>query len=630
VSRILIAFLSFLPSILAQQPYEALSTTNCSISDNSAGVLGYACNGLRRTCQSYLTFRSISPYNTVASISALLSTNSTQVARLNSISANATLPDGTLIVVPATCSCSGQVYQANSTHVAVSGDSYLVIANNTFQGLSTCQALQAENNFSAASINIGDLITVPLRCACPTGNQKNQGINYLLSYLVIFNQDISTISGSFGVNTSSTSAANQLTGPDPQIYPFTTLLVPLQNPPGPAPALAPRPAPPPPPPGGGPLPISPPASSSGDGGGGGGRGVKSWVYYVVGIVGGVGLLTGATVLFLYLRKRRNNKAAIALQSFGPPEKNPMKKDDDWQESDSFSREFLDSLSGISQSLKVYPFAELSASAGGFGPDSLIKGSVYRAVINGDDAAVKKIHGGDVTKEIDILNKINHFNLIRLSGVSFNQGNWYLIYEYAANGSLHDSIGTLKLTWNQRLQIISDVAAGLNYLHSFTSPPCVHKDLCSDNVLLDRDFRAKISNFRLARTAQGGEGEFALTRHIVGTQGYMPPEYLENGIISPQLDVYAFGVLMLEILTGKQVPELFEMGGVHQLAAMPLSPDAAEEKLKDAMDPRLEGDYPPEFALVLFRIIEGCLRKDPSDRPDMETVFQTIERISTAS
>ncbi|KAF2295098.1 hypothetical protein GH714_031493 [Hevea brasiliensis] len=169
--------------------------------------------------------------------------------------------------------------------------------------------------------------------------------------------------------------------------------------------------------------------------------------------------------------------------------------------------------------------------------------------------------GDVSKEIYLLNKINHFNLVRLSGVCFSDGHWFLVYEYAANGPLSDWICNTNndgkfLNWTQRVQIALDVATGLNYLHSFTSPPHVHKNIKSSNVLLDSEFRAKIANLAMARSAEGQEGEFALTRHIVGTKGYMAPEYLEHGLVSTKLDVYAFGVLMMEIVSGKEVDALY--------------------------------------------------------------------------
>lgn len=625
ISAISIFLISYFPAtILAQQPYIRQATTLCESRDNSTSVLGYTCNGARRTCQAYLTFRANPPFDSIAAISTLLSVNRSQLAQLNSVPQNAVLETNTMVLVPVTCSCSGDHYQYNSSYVVRAGDTPLVIANNTFQGLSTCQALQAQGSTLTRDLFAGTRINVPLRCACPTASQRANGVTYLLSYLVTWNEFVSSISALFGVDTGRTLAANGLSETDFNIYPFTTLLVPLQDPPESSQVTAPQPPPPPS--------VTPPAAPASGGSS------KTWVYAVVGVVGGVVLTSvfGGIILCFFRKQKKKKKQqqktepVVSSQSFESVEKPLRKEADEEEEDDSQSQDFLDSISSIAQSLKVYPFQELKAATQDFSPSCWIKGSVYSGTINGDFAAIKKMNG-DVSKEINLLNKINHFNLIRLSGVSFDQGNWYLVYEYASNGPLsdwiHDKSEEKIMNWNKRLQIALDIAAGLNYLHRYTSPPHIHKDLNSSNVLLDGDFRAKIANFGMARSADGQEGQFALTRHIVGTKGYMAPEYLENGIVSPTLDVYAFGVLMLELLTGKEVSLFYELS---EVLTPVLSEDGGKENLRNVMDPMLQGKYPLDLALVLFRLIARCIKKDPSDRPDMDDVFQSLSRISTST
>ncbi|KAL3649382.1 LysM domain [Castilleja foliolosa] len=482
---------------------------------------------------------------------------------------------------------------------------YLSIASTTFQGLSTCHALQAKNTIRAQDLLAGEQINVPLRCACPTRTQIDNGENYLLSYIIAPNEFLSTIGEQFAVNISQIRAANELSETETNIYPFTTLLIPLRDPPTSTQATAPQP---PPPPAAATIPVSPPS---------GGGSNRTWIYVLVGILGG-GLILGTLILcLLFYKKKKKFEPAVSTQSFESIEK-PSNKESNGEDE---SMDFLESISSIAQSLKVYTFGEIKFATDDFSPNRLIKGSVYRGTINGDFAAIKRMNG-DVSKEINLLNKINHFNLVRLSGVAFNEGNWYLVYEYASNGSLHDWIvekKIIKMNWDQRLQIAVDVAAGLNYLHNYTSPPYVHKDLNSSNVLLDAECRAKIANFGLARSAEGQEGQFALTRHIVGTKGYMAPEYLENGVVSPKLDVYAFGVLLFEILSGKEVSTF---GANMQLSDI-LSED---ESLTNLMDPTLEGKYPQELLHVVFGLIDSCVKKDASDRPSMDNVFKTLTRI----
>ncbi|KAM7510248.1 hypothetical protein LguiB_009123 [Lonicera macranthoides] len=611
--------LKMLLLLIAQQPYVGRATTLCdNTTDNSNSILGYVYNGRNPSCQAYLTFRSQPPrFNSVSSISALLSVDPSQLSQLNSVPLDANFEANKLVLVPINCSRSGEYYQYNASYVIQAGDGYFLIANNTFQGLSTCNALQLQNQIPATNLEIGTRIVVPLRCACPTQNQSDSGVNYLLSYIVNFGQTGAIISSTFGVDYGRTLEANSLSEQS-IINPFTTLLVPLRDPPTSSQTLEPPPPPasPPPPP----QSTTPSSNSSSN---------KTWIFVLVGVLGGLALLSviGATSFFLFFRKsKKKNDPLVVSESFEAYEKGkPTEKN---LEDES---QFLEDISSIAQSLKVYTFEELQTATENFSPSCCIKDSVYRGTINGDFAAIKKMNG-DVSEELNLLNKINHFNLIRLSGVCFKEGNWYLVYEYAVNGPLSDWIYSKKpeqnfLNWTQRIQIALDVANGINYLHSYTSPPCVHKDLKASNILLDSDFRAKITNFNLARSADGHDGQFALTRHIIGTKGYMAPEYLENGLISPKLDVYSFGVLILEILTGQTVEVLYkeENTDLSEVLGNMIQDENVMENLSKFMDPSLKGNYSPELALFVVALVARCLKKDPSGRPDMNEIEQSLSR-----
>lgn len=616
--------------IESQQPYIRKATNKCdNTDDNSASTLGYNCNGVNPSCQAYLTFRSLPPFNSVSSISSLLSADPSQLSQLNSVPQDATFETNKLVIVPVNCSCSGQYYQYNTSYVVQHDNTFFSIANITYQGLSTCEALQAQNgNLSTRNLVAGTRINVPLRCACPTKNQAADDVKYLLSYLVTWDQFVSAISSIFGVDMGKTLQANGLSEEDSTIYPFTTLLVPLKNPPSLSQIVEP---PPPPSQQSPPTLIAPPPRSSSS---------KTWVYALAGTLGGIALISvsGLLVFWFCFRKRKQEKDSVIVSGSFESIENPPWKGKKLDQEDA-SQNFWDSISSFAQSLQLYTYEELKLATDNFSPSCLIGGSVYRGTIKGDYAAIKKM-SGDVSEEINLLSKINHLNLIRLSGVCFNDGYWYLVYEYAANGALSDCIyrnhqGKQKkefLYWKQRIQISLDVAAGLNYLHSYTSPPHVHKDLKCSNVLLDGDFRAKITNFGRARSADGHGGEFALTRHIIGTKGYMAPEYLENGLVSTMLDVYSFGVLLLEILTGKEVAILYE--SVNSQLVEILSPVLNEkdgiENLSQIIDSALGGNYPSELAVLLIRLIDSCLRTDPSARPSMHAIVGTMSAAMTAT
>ncbi|CAI9110028.1 OLC1v1009988C1 [Oldenlandia corymbosa var. corymbosa] len=600
------------PLIESQQPYIKKASTVCGTRDNSTSEMGYFCNGAAPSCQAYLTFRSLPPYNSVSSISTLLAVDPSELSKLNSVAQDAIFPTSKIVLVPVNCSCSGSYYLHNASYPVQFGDTYFKIANNTYQGLSTCQALEATTNFTR--LDYGTRVNVPLRCACPTKNQTDAGVKYLLSYLVTWNDFVSSIGSIFGVGTEETLHANGLSDQDFTIYPFTTLLVPLQAIPSSSDIKDPQPPPPsdqtPP------SSLAPSPNNSGSS--------KTWIYVVVGVLGGIALVSVSVLLVFcicFRRRKRENGSVVVSESFESVEKPLAKKKDE----DLSSESFWESISSIAQSLTVYNYKELQLATDDFSPSCLLGESVYCGTMKGDLAAIKKV-SGNVTEEINLLHKINHLNLIRLSGVCFHDGYWYLVFEYAEKGALSDWIYRKHaedekfLNWMQRIQIAFDVASGINYLHSYASPPHVHKDLKCSNVLLDAEFRAKITNFSLARATNAQGDPFALTRHIVGTKGYMAPEYLENGLVSPKLDVYSFGILLLEMLTGKEAAVNVHLS---ESIVPVLKERDGNQMLRDFMDASLQGDYPSKLAILVVKLIDKCLKKDPSVRPDMHEIVQTL-------
>jgi serine/threonine protein kinase len=293
-------------------------------------------------------------------------------------------------------------------------------------------------------------------------------------------------------------------------------------------------------------------------------------------------------------------------------------------------------------LTKYKYQELQNATNFFSEENKIKGSVYRASFKGDDAAVK-ILKGDVSSEINILKRINHANIIRLSGFCVYKGNTYLVYEFSENKSLDDWLhiekvksNSMFLSWFHRVQIAHDVADALNYLHNYANPPHVHKNLKSGNILLDRNFRGKVSNFGLARVMENeGEEGFQLTRHVIGTQGYMAPEYIENGLITPKMDVFAFGVVILELLSGREVVNDDKNNGLgDQLLSSSINQvfegENVKEKLRGFMDPNLRDEYPLELAYSMAEIAKRCVAKDLNLRPNVSEVFMVLSKIHSST
>ncbi|KAL0016694.1 hypothetical protein SO802_003763 [Lithocarpus litseifolius] len=604
----------------AQQAYVNNKQLNCYSDVNITD--GFVCNGVQSSCQSYLTFRSNPPYNSAASIGLLLGVEPWLISEINNYTNFQTIPTNTQIIIPVNCSCSGKYYQHNSTYkLQTATETYFIVSNDTYQGLTTCQAMMNQNPYGDKNLSVGLDLKVPLRCACPTSDQIASGFNYLLSYMITWDDGYSSIAKLFGADVQSILDANELKEGS-IIFPFTPLLVPLKNKPSKiqVPQLTPAPASPPQ------LPTTPIAHKSS---------TKKWVFVGVGIGAGVLLLLSVFLIWFFCGSRKAKPQPIPV----PPIKKPPPQSHSYSDEKSCSV----STEGVRyaiESLTVYKFDDIEKATGFFGEANKIKGSVYRGSFKGDDAAVKVMRG-DVSNEINLLKRINHSNIIRLSGFCVHEGNTYLVYEYAENGSVTDWLHSNEyetsstLTWKQRIQIAYDVADALNYLHNYTNPPYVHKNLKTSNILLDGNLRGKVSNFGLARTLENeDEGGFQLTRHVVGTHGYMAPEYIENGMITPKLDVFAFGVVMLELLSGKEATAGDRDGGGEELLSasirVVLEGDNVREKLRGFIDPSLRHEYPLDLAFSMAQLAKNCVAHDINSRPAIPEVFMTLSKIFSSS
>lgn len=225
-------------------------------------------------------------------------------------------------------------------------------------------------------------------------------------------------------------------------------------------------------------------------------------------------------------------------------------------------------------------------------------------------------------------QVNHGNLVKLEGFCIDQeeANCYLVYEFVENGSLHSWLHEKnkkkeKLSWKTRLRIAIDIANGLQYIHEHTRPRVVHKDIKSSNILLDSNMRAKIANFGLAKS-----GCNAITMHIVGTQGYIAPEYLSDGVVSTKMDVFSFGVVLLELISGRE--PIDESGKVLWAKVnVVLDGEDEEEKVKRLKgwmdDCLLKENVSMEGVMNVMTMAVACVQKDPSKRPTMVEIVYAL-------
>ncbi|XP_066382578.1 LRR receptor-like serine/threonine-protein kinase FEI 1 [Miscanthus floridulus] len=261
-------------------------------------------------------------------------------------------------------------------------------------------------------------------------------------------------------------------------------------------------------------------------------------------------------------------------------------------------------------------------AGGFG-------TVYKlAMDDGNVFALKRIvktnEGLDrfFDRELEILGSVKHRYLVNLRGYCNSPSSKLLIYDYLPGGSLDEVLHekSEQLDWDARINIILGAAKGLSYLHHDCSPRIIHRDIKSSNILLDGNFEARVSDFGLAKLLEDEESH--ITTIVAGTFGYLAPEYMQFGRATEKTDVYSFGVLVLEILSGKRPTDAsFIEKGLNIVGWLNFL--AGENREREIVDLNCEG-VQTETLDALLSLAKQCVSSLPEERPTMHRVVQMLE------
>ncbi|KAM7478115.1 hypothetical protein LguiA_026328 [Lonicera macranthoides] len=267
-----------------------------------------------------------------------------------------------------------------------------------------------------------------------------------------------------------------------------------------------------------------------------------------------------------------------------------------------------------------------------------QGTVYKGMlIDGRIVAVKKstkVDEGQLDQfinEVAILSQINHRNIVKLHGCCLETEVPLLVYEFIPNGTLlqyiHDESEDFPLTWDVRLRIATEVAAALSYLHSFASFPIYHRDIKSTNILLDDKYRSKVADFGTSRSIAVDQTH--LTTRVLGTFGYLDPEYFQSSQFTEKSDVYSFAIVLVELLTGQKPISSTRSDEMRSLATYFIL--AMEEKRTfDILDSRVRNEGKKDEIMRVANLARRCLNLNGQQRPTMKEVAMELEAIKISN
>ncbi|PSR98573.1 LRR receptor-like serine/threonine-protein kinase [Actinidia chinensis var. chinensis] len=307
----------------------------------------------------------------------------------------------------------------------------------------------------------------------------------------------------------------------------------------------------------------------------------------------------------------------------------------WRRDDADDHEDIEGK--LFENIKTFSYDDLRTATDDFHAGNKIGrggfGTVYKGILkNGRQVAVKTLSAEskqgvrEFFTEINTISNVRHPNLVELIGCSAQGSKRALVYEYLENNSLdHALLGrkskTVELDWGKRSAICMGTARGLAYLHEEVVPHIVHRDIKASNILLDQDFTPKIGDFGLAKLFP--DGITHISTKIAGTTGYLAPEYILGGQLTMKADVYSFGVLILEVVSGKSSGKA-NLGGMRKLLLEWAWQLYEEGKLLELVDPDMEA-FSEEDVIRYMKVAFFCTQSSANQRPTMSQVIEMLSR-----
>ncbi|KMZ72214.1 Serine/threonine-protein kinase PBS1 [Zostera marina] len=302
------------------------------------------------------------------------------------------------------------------------------------------------------------------------------------------------------------------------------------------------------------------------------------------------------------------------------------------------------LSSVKISAQTFTFKELALATKNFTPECFLGeggfGHVYRGCLSmtNQDVAIKQLNRNglqgnrEFLVEVLMLSLLHHPNLVNLIGYCADGDQRLLVYEFMPLGSLEDHLHDLAsdkegLDWNTRMKIAAGAAKGLEYLHDIAKPPVIYRDFKSANILLDKEFQPKLSDFGLAKLGPVGDKSHVSTR-VMGTHGYCAPEYAMTGQLTVKSDVYSFGVVFLELITGRKAIDSTKPHGEQNLIAWARPMFSNRRRLARLADPRLHGQFPVRGLYQALAVASMCIQEQAVTRPLIADVVTALSYLSS--
>ncbi|URE39986.1 STYKc [Musa troglodytarum] len=298
--------------------------------------------------------------------------------------------------------------------------------------------------------------------------------------------------------------------------------------------------------------------------------------------------------------------------------------------------------GLGHTKLWFTLEELSIITNDFSTQNLLGeggfGCVYKGRLrDGREVAVKRLKVGgaqgerEFKSEVETISRVHHRHLVSLVGYCVSENQRLLVYDYVPNRTLYYHLhgkGRPIMEWTVRVKVAVGAARGIAYLHEDCHPRIIHRDIKSSNILLDYSFEAQVSDFGLARMAVDANAH--VTTRVMGTFGYLAPEYATSGKLTSNSDVYSFGVVLLELITGRKPVDTSQPVGDESLvewARLLLIQALENGDFGDLPDPTLDGNYNKDEMFRMIEIAAACTRHSSTMRPRMGQVVRALESLA---